>query len=204
MTNCAIVGINWGDEGKGRMVDLLTEDYDVVVRFQGGGKLRMIQNGGLAAGGKKIFFKLLRLGKLDKLFTHQIIKGNFPFPPPAQLQDFIYGCVTNDYLAKGIECVLDMHLVGFIFGHGNSPSLNNSAGRQYSLLSPLDCLPAKTGGTIRNRRDSGGDAANLFGTFCPKEPGLGRLPNKHFCGPPAQQKFRSVATPELLAVCALP
>lgn len=37
MTNCAIVGINWGDEGKGRMVDLLTEDYDVVVRFQGGG-----------------------------------------------------------------------------------------------------------------------------------------------------------------------
>ena len=37
MTNCAIVGINWGDEGKGRMVDLLTEQYDVVVRYQGGG-----------------------------------------------------------------------------------------------------------------------------------------------------------------------
>ncbi len=37
MSNCAIVGINWGDEGKGRMVDLLTEKYDVTVRFQGGG-----------------------------------------------------------------------------------------------------------------------------------------------------------------------
>ena len=37
MGNCAIVGINWGDEGKGRMVDLLTEHYDVVVRYQGGG-----------------------------------------------------------------------------------------------------------------------------------------------------------------------
>ncbi|MBO4927938.1 MAG: adenylosuccinate synthase [Clostridiales bacterium] len=37
MRNCAIVGINWGDEGKGRMVDLLTEKYDVVIRFQGGG-----------------------------------------------------------------------------------------------------------------------------------------------------------------------
>ena len=37
MSNCAIVGINWGDEGKGRMVDFLTEDYDVVVRYQGGG-----------------------------------------------------------------------------------------------------------------------------------------------------------------------
>ncbi len=32
----AITGINWGDEGKGRMVDLLSEDYDIVVRYQGG------------------------------------------------------------------------------------------------------------------------------------------------------------------------
>ncbi|MBP1924554.1 adenylosuccinate synthase [Sedimentibacter acidaminivorans] len=32
----AIVGINWGDEGKGRMVDLLSADYDVVCRYQGG------------------------------------------------------------------------------------------------------------------------------------------------------------------------
>ena len=37
MSNCAVVGINWGDEGKGRMVDLLTEDFDIVVRYQGGG-----------------------------------------------------------------------------------------------------------------------------------------------------------------------
>ncbi|MBR6325700.1 MAG: adenylosuccinate synthetase, partial [Lachnospiraceae bacterium] len=37
MKNCAIVGINWGDEGKGRMVDLLTDHYDIVVRYQGGG-----------------------------------------------------------------------------------------------------------------------------------------------------------------------
>ncbi len=32
----AITGINWGDEGKGRMVDLLSRDYDVVIRYQGG------------------------------------------------------------------------------------------------------------------------------------------------------------------------
>ncbi len=37
MSNCAIVGINWGDEGKGRMVDLITRDYDIVIRYQGGG-----------------------------------------------------------------------------------------------------------------------------------------------------------------------
>lgn len=36
MSTCAIVGINWGDEGKGRMVDYLAAQYDVVVRYQGG------------------------------------------------------------------------------------------------------------------------------------------------------------------------
>ena len=36
MSVTAIVGINWGDEGKGRMVDYLSESYDVVVRYQGG------------------------------------------------------------------------------------------------------------------------------------------------------------------------
>ncbi|MDO4488816.1 MAG: adenylosuccinate synthase, partial [Eubacteriales bacterium] len=33
----AVVGINWGDEGKGRVVDYLTEKSDIVIRFQGGG-----------------------------------------------------------------------------------------------------------------------------------------------------------------------
>ena len=37
MACTAIVGINWGDEGKGRMVDLLTEQFDIVIRYQGGG-----------------------------------------------------------------------------------------------------------------------------------------------------------------------
>lgn len=36
MSTCAIVGVNWGDEGKGRMVDLLAQQYEVVVRYQGG------------------------------------------------------------------------------------------------------------------------------------------------------------------------
>ena len=37
MSTLSIVGINWGDEGKGRMVDLLAQDHDIVVRYQGGG-----------------------------------------------------------------------------------------------------------------------------------------------------------------------
>src|SRR5512134_2483021 len=36
MANIVIVGAQWGDEGKGKIVDLLTQYADVVVRFQGG------------------------------------------------------------------------------------------------------------------------------------------------------------------------
>ena len=32
----AIVGVNWGDEGKGKITDMLAQDADVIVRFQGG------------------------------------------------------------------------------------------------------------------------------------------------------------------------
>ena len=42
-------------------------------------------------------------------------------------------------------------------------------------------------------------SAGTLGQFVPKSSGFGELPNKHFCGPCGQQKFRSVATPELLA-----
>ena len=36
MTMTAIVGVNWGDEGKGRIVDYLAGEYQIVVRYQGG------------------------------------------------------------------------------------------------------------------------------------------------------------------------
>ena len=36
MANTAVLGVQWGDEGKGKIVDLLAEDADWVVRFQGG------------------------------------------------------------------------------------------------------------------------------------------------------------------------
>ena len=36
MQNLAVTGAQWGDEGKGKIVDLLCEDFDVVARFQGG------------------------------------------------------------------------------------------------------------------------------------------------------------------------
>ena len=36
MSNVAVIGAQWGDEGKGKIVDWLSEKADVIVRFQGG------------------------------------------------------------------------------------------------------------------------------------------------------------------------
>lgn len=56
----AIVGINWGDEGKGRMVDLLSENYKIIARYQGG------NNAGhsVIVDGKKYVMNLLPSGIL--------------------------------------------------------------------------------------------------------------------------------------------
>ena len=34
--NCCVVGLQWGDEGKGKVVDILAENSDIVVRYSGG------------------------------------------------------------------------------------------------------------------------------------------------------------------------
>lgn len=60
MSNMIAVGIQWGDEGKGKIVDLLTPEVDVVARFQGG------PNAGhtLVIGGKKTVLHLVPSGIL--------------------------------------------------------------------------------------------------------------------------------------------
>ena len=97
----------------------------------------MIQNGSLAAGGKKIFFKMLRLGKLDKLLVYQIVKGNLPLPFPAKLQNLIAGSIADYCLAKGVVPALDVLLIGFKVGHGNSPSLIIVRGGSTPCCRPL-------------------------------------------------------------------
>ena len=47
MANVVVVGSQWGDEGKGKIVDWLSERADIVVRFQGG------HNAGPYAGGRR-------------------------------------------------------------------------------------------------------------------------------------------------------
>ncbi len=60
MANVVIVGTQWGDEGKGKIVDLLTEHADCVVRFQGG------NNAGhtLVVEGRQYIFHLIPSGIL--------------------------------------------------------------------------------------------------------------------------------------------
>ena len=36
MTNVVVIGSQWGDEGKGKIVDWLSKRADIIVRFQGG------------------------------------------------------------------------------------------------------------------------------------------------------------------------
>ena len=92
MKNCAIVGINWGDEGKGRMVDFLTDHYDVVVRYQGGG------NAGHTVINSKGRFALHLLP--SGIFRSEVVNvlGNGVALDPENLW-----IEMQDVLSKGIE-----------------------------------------------------------------------------------------------------
>lgn len=60
MMSVIIVGLQWGDEGKGKFVDYLARDFDAVVRFNGG------SNAGhtVMVNGRKVVFHLLPSGAL--------------------------------------------------------------------------------------------------------------------------------------------
>ena len=87
-----LVGAQWGDEGKGKVVDMLGTDVDVFVRFQGGA------NAGhtVIADGQKVVFHLLPSGMLypGKL----CVLGNGLVIDPEQFLNEV-----NDLLAKGMD-----------------------------------------------------------------------------------------------------
>ena len=92
MSNLVIVGTQWGDEGKGKIVDLLAEYADLVVRFQGG------NNAGhtMVVGGEQIISHLVPSGILQ---GKTCVIGNGLVVDPAVLLEEI------DYLkGKGVEC----------------------------------------------------------------------------------------------------
>lgn len=96
MHNIVIVGTQWGDEGKGKIVDLLAEFADMVVRFQGG------NNAGhtMVVNGKQFISHLIPSGILQKKVC---FIGNGMVVDPAVLVE------ECDYLKNnGIEVGPDM------------------------------------------------------------------------------------------------
>jgi adenylosuccinate synthase len=82
MNNVIVLGAQWGDEGKGKMVDLFSENFDVVARYQGG------HNAGhtVRIGDRKIVLKLVPTGILRE--SKQAVIGNgVVIDPEALLQE---------------------------------------------------------------------------------------------------------------------
>ncbi len=92
MPNVVVIGAQWGDEGKGKVVDLLTEHAQVVVRFQGG------NNAGhtLVVGGQKTVLHLIPSGILHAGKTCVI--GNGVVIDPAVLLKEIDALRTRGFL----------------------------------------------------------------------------------------------------------
>ena len=99
MPNVVVVGAQWGDEGKGKVVDLLTEHAQVVVRFQGG------NNAGhtLVVGGQKTVLHLIPSGILHPGKTCVI--GNGVVVDPAVLVKEIDALKVRGFLKD------DSHLI---------------------------------------------------------------------------------------------
>ncbi len=107
MPNVVIIGAQWGDEGKGKLVDLLTQDADVVVRFQGG------NNAGhtLVVGGEKTVLHLIPAGILHP--GKSCVIGNGVVADPEVLCLEIDRLKKRGFLADDGQLVLsfDAHVI---------------------------------------------------------------------------------------------
>ena len=103
MPNVVVVGAQWGDEGKGKVVDLLTEHAQVVVRFQGG------NNAGhtLVVGGHKTVLHLIPSGILHAGKTCVI--GNGCVIDPTVLMKEIDGLRAKGHLQGASHLLISEH-----------------------------------------------------------------------------------------------
>jgi adenylosuccinate synthase len=94
MANVAIIGAQWGDEGKGKIVDLFTQEADIVVRFQGG------NNAGhtLVVDGDKTILHLVPSGALHP--NKLCVIGNGVVVDPEILIEEIAALKTRGHLAS--------------------------------------------------------------------------------------------------------
>ncbi|MFZ5442828.1 MAG: adenylosuccinate synthase [Myxococcota bacterium] len=103
MPNVVVVGAQWGDEGKGKIVDLLTEHAQVVVRFQGG------NNAGhtLVVGGQKTVLHLIPSGILHAGKTCVI--GNGTVIDPTVLMKEIDNLRARGFLQDPAQLMISEH-----------------------------------------------------------------------------------------------
>jgi len=92
MANIAVIGAQWGDEGKGKVVDLFSQNADIVVRFQGG------NNAGhtLVVDGEKTVLHLIPSGALHP--NKLCVIGNGVVVDPEVLLEEIRGLKQRGYL----------------------------------------------------------------------------------------------------------
>jgi adenylosuccinate synthase len=107
MASIVVVGAQWGDEGKGKIVDLLTRYADVVVRFQGG------NNAGhtIVLKGEKFVFHLIPSGILYK--NKKCIIGNGVVLDPAVLIEEIAELKKRGYISDDSQLMIseETHLI---------------------------------------------------------------------------------------------
>jgi len=107
MANVVIIGAQWGDEGKGKIVDLLTQYADVVVRFQGG------NNAGhtIVLKGEKFVFHLIPSGILYR--KKKCIIGNGVVLDPGVLIEEITELRKRGYFKDDSQLMIseETHLI---------------------------------------------------------------------------------------------
>ena len=103
--------------------------------FESGGQVGY--GGAHLAGKGVVLVQMPGNKKAINLFTTYC----FRWPPVAAGIQFLW--LVRRIVKPEFELTVDCQII-----EGNFPSLNNSAGRQHSLLSPLDCLSAKAGGAV--------------------------------------------------------
>ena len=101
MSSVVVVGTQWGDEGKGKIVDLLTKYADCIVRFQGG------NNAGhtLVVDGKQYIFHIIPSGILYE--DKQCMIGNGVIIDPAVLLDEIEELSGSSVKGKYFSLLLE-------------------------------------------------------------------------------------------------
>src|SRR5437660_9408526 len=121
MACTCVVGLQWGDEAKGKIVDLLTDEHDFVVRYNGGA------NAGhtVVSGGQTFKLSLLPTGVL-RLHVRSVIANGVVVYPPRFLEEV--ATLRQAGISIGDNLVVSDHAHVIFPYHIEEERLNESGG----------------------------------------------------------------------------